>query len=76
LSWQSGEDTADGVAAQLIADPDVWLVLLSRPEESTRRLAARQLAAILDQPIRFDPAADAPTRKAQLEQLRARIHGG
>ena len=75
LSRQTGDDTAEGFAPQLIEDPDVWLALLSRQEESTRRLAARQLAAILDEPIRFDPVADTATRKAQIEQLRARIHG-
>jgi hypothetical protein len=75
LSRQTGDDTAEGFAPQLSEDPDIWLAFLSRQEESTRRLAARQLAAILGEPIRFDPAADTATRKAQIEQLRARIHG-
>lgn len=75
LSRQTGDDTAEGFAPQLVEDPEVWLALLSRQEEATRRLAARQLAAILEGPIRFDPAADAATRKAQIEQLRARIQG-
>jgi hypothetical protein len=75
LSRQTGDDTAEGFAPQLVEDPEVWLSLLSRQEEATRRLAARQLVAILEEPIRFDPAADAATRKSQIEQLRARIQG-
>ena len=75
LSRQTGDDTAEKFAPQLLADPDVWLALLSRQEESTRRLAARQLGAILGQPVRFDPAADNATRKAQIERLRAQIRG-
>jgi len=55
----------------MIADPEVWLALLARPEEPTRRLAAAHLAKLLGQPISFDPAADAARRKRQIEQLRA-----
>jgi hypothetical protein len=74
LSRQAGEDTAERFAAELIGDPDIWLAFLSRPEESTRRLAARHLGAILGEPIRFDPAAEPHTRKAQIEQLRLQVH--
>ena len=73
LSRQTGDDTAEKFAPQLLADPDLWLALLSRQEESARRLAARQLEAILGQPIRFDPAADNATRKTQIERLQAKI---
>jgi hypothetical protein len=75
LSLQTGDDTPEQFVWQLVGDGEIWLALLSRPQESTRRLAARQLGAILGRPIRFDPAADPATQKDQIEQLRARIRG-
>lgn len=73
LSRQTVDDTPEVVARRLVADQTVWLALLSRPEESTRRLAARQLSAILSRPIPFDPAADPAVRERQIEQLRAQM---
>lgn len=73
LTRKTGDDTAEQFAAQLVGDPDAWLALLARREESTRRLAARQLEAILGEPIAFDPGADEATRKDQIEQLRAHV---
>jgi hypothetical protein len=73
LSRQTTDDTPEQVAAWLSEDPSVWLVLLARPDESVRRTAARQLAAILGESIPVDPAADPATQKDQRETLRARI---
>jgi hypothetical protein len=75
LSRQTGGDTVEQFVAQLVSDPEIWLAMLSRPEESTRRLAARQLGVILGRPVRFDPAADPATQEDRIEQFRARIRG-
>ena len=70
------DDTAEQIASWMIADPEVWLALLARPEVPTRRLAAAQLEKLLGQSIAFDPAAAAPQRKKQIDQLRAWISAG
>jgi hypothetical protein len=75
LSEQLGDDTPEQVANWLAGDASVWLVLLSRPEVATRRLAARRLTSILGAPIPVDPEADPAAQKTQLEQLRLRIEG-
>jgi hypothetical protein len=49
--------------------------MLSRPQQPTRRLAAKWLEALLGEPVPFDPAADPTTRRRQLDQLRALISG-
>jgi len=69
------DDTPEQLTAWLLADPAIWLAMLSRPEESTRRAAATQLETLLGGPVAFDPAADANTRQAQIERLRRRISG-
>lgn len=66
------EDTADRIAAWLVADRQIWLSLLDRDEEVKRRVAARQLEVLTGHPIAFDPAADVATRQAQLARLKAR----
>ena len=73
LAVQNGDDSVDQVAATLATDPALWLALLARPDPSTRRTAARELARLLGQSIPVDPAADPDSQKAQREQLRARI---
>jgi hypothetical protein len=73
LSDQAGDDTPELVASLLVGDPEIWLALCARPDESTRRLAARQLESLLGHPLDFDPAADEKTRAAQIEQLRPQI---
>jgi hypothetical protein len=67
------EDRAEGVASRLMADRQVWLVLLDRPDETTRRTAARALSYLSGEPVSFDPAAPAPVRQRQLDSLRKRI---
>jgi hypothetical protein len=67
------EDRAEGVASRLMADRQVWLVLLDRPDEGTRRTAAGALSYLTGEPISFDAAAPAATRQRQLEALRKRI---
>ena len=73
MAVQNGDDSVDQVAATLAADPALWMALLARPDPSTRRTAARELARLLGQSIPVDPAADPDSQKAQREQLRVRI---
>jgi hypothetical protein len=68
-----GDDTPDQIAAWLSGDPAIWLTLLARDAEPTRRLALRQLQALLGEPVAFDPAADPATRAKQLDALREKI---
>jgi hypothetical protein len=75
LAAQNSDDSGEQVAASLAADPAVWLALLGRPQPATRQKAARELAALLGDPITVDPAADPDTQKDRREQLRARIEG-
>lgn len=73
LSAEDGSDTPEQVAGRLAGDPDVWLSLLSRPEETTRRTALEQLQVVLGKPVVFDPAADPSTRIKQIEQVRTLV---
>lgn len=73
LSDRSSEDTPELAASWLAGDPTVWLDLMEREEESTRKVATRQLETILGKPVPFDPTADAATRQAQIDKLRAAI---
>ncbi len=57
-------------------DPAVWLLFLARDDEPTRRLAAARLDTLLGRPIPFTPAADAATRKREIEALRQQISSG
>ena len=66
-------DVPDQIAAQMFVDPLIWLALLDRPEQATRAAAAKQLAALLEEPIEIDPAADPATQRTQREQLRTKI---
>jgi hypothetical protein len=67
------EDTPEQAACRLLDDRPLWIVLLSRPQETTRRMAARQLAFLLGESIQFDPGAADSVRKTQLEALHKRI---
>ncbi len=73
LSFQTGEDTPDHVAAMLVADPLVWLALLARPEEATRQAAVQQLTIMLNVPIKVDPKAAPDTQVQAREDLRNQI---
>jgi hypothetical protein len=73
LSASTENDAPPEIASWLAGDPAVWLAMLSRDEESTRRLAAKRLAALLGEPIAFDPGADPAARAKQIEQLRPKV---
>ncbi len=73
LSDKTADDNPQEVATWLAGDKDIWLALLDRDDQSTRRLAAKRLGSLLGAPIRFDPAADPESRKAQIKQLRAKL---
>lgn len=68
--------SADQVVAWLSGDPAIWLIFMARNEESTRRLAAARLEALLGKPISFHPAADTATRKREIDALRKQVAGG
>ena len=59
------EDPPQQVAAWLTADAGVWLAMLDRPQESTRRAAKTQLARLLGTIVQFDPAAPPEVRRRQ-----------
>lgn len=73
LTQDIDDDTVPQIAVALATEPAVWLGLLSRPEERTRRIAATQLALLLGGPVDFDPAAPLATRQKQIDRLRAHI---
>jgi hypothetical protein len=73
LNEQFQEDSPDEIASLLAADPEVWLILLERPEAAVRKAAARNLALLLGLTIDIDPAADPATQKAKREHLREKI---
>ncbi len=75
LSGNQDDDSPDEAAAAMARDPAVWLALLARPKVETRRIAARQLASLLDGPIDVDPAADPDSQKERREAIRERIEG-
>jgi hypothetical protein len=77
LTRQTSEDTPEQAAQTLIEDPLVWLSLLTRSDEATRRTAANQLTTILGETIHFDPAVDPSKQSAELDELRTRLdHSG
>jgi hypothetical protein len=73
ISSTRTEESPAQVATWLSGDPAVWLALLAREEESTRRVALKRLQAILGEPLAFDPKADAATRQKQLEAIRPKL---
>jgi hypothetical protein len=73
LSPGTDDDTPPQIAAWLAGDPTVWLAMLSRQDEATRRLAGQRLEALLGEPIDFDPTAEPQAREAQIERLRTRL---
>ncbi|NQT38769.1 MAG: hypothetical protein HQ581_14840 [Planctomycetes bacterium] len=73
LSSDEEDDSPHLVASWLAGDLKIWFALLSRDDDVTRRLAARQLTALLERPLAFDPDAEEATRRTQLEKLRAEL---
>jgi hypothetical protein len=73
MSDAISEELPPQVAMWLSGDPAIWLALLSRDEEPTRRAALKRLEAISGGPLPFDPAADRKTRQRQIEAVRDRV---
>lgn len=73
ISLRMGADSPEQVASWLSGDPVIWQALLSRPDVAVRRVAAGQLAAILEEPIPVDPEADPASQTKQLERLRLQL---
>jgi len=76
LSSGSGDDSVRRVASRLAVEPTVWLTLLGREEEATRRLACERLGGLLGESIDFDPAAEEAVRAKQIEKIRQRLASG
>lgn len=75
LSGQTNDDSIEQIVASLAGEPTLWFALLTRPDANTRQIAARQLTALLGEPIPVDPTAAPDTQKQQREQLWAKIAG-
>jgi hypothetical protein len=73
LSQKISNDSPSQIAAWLAGDPAIWLAFLSRPEVSSRRIAAKRLAAILEGPLPVDPEADPASQTARFEKLRSQL---
>lgn len=71
LAGNYEDDSPPNVAAWLVADPAAWLALLERPDVELRQAALEQLRQLLPgQHVEFDPEAEEPIRREQLEKLR------
>lgn len=73
LAGDTEGDSAEAAAASMLRDPIIWWTLLGRADRATRETAAKQLAAILGEPLGVEPAAQPDTQKAEREQLRVKI---
>jgi hypothetical protein len=67
------QDSVERLAVWLAGDPRVWVSLLAREDADKRRVAAGQLSELLGETVAFAPRADAATRRAQIDVLRARF---
>lgn len=67
------EDSEERLANQFLGDRRIWFSLLQRDDAARRKRAAEQLSRLLNEKLDFDPAADAETRKVQIEKLRPRF---
>lgn len=67
------EDSLTKAAHWLLQDPEIWWILLDRPEVEARRIAAKRLSDLLGGPIDFDPEASPELRQAQRQALEAKV---
>ena len=67
------EDSLTKTAHWLLQDPEVWWILLDRPDVEKRRIAAQRLAVLLGTPIEFDPEASPEIRQAQRSRLEPKV---
>jgi len=72
LSGRRG-DTPRTASAYLLDNSAVWLILASRDNAATRRLAAVHLARVTGRSIDFDHDADQSVRREQIARLRRQI---
>lgn len=68
-------DSADTVVPWLASDPAAWFALLKREDVKIRHTATEQLELLLGYQLEFDPDADEPTRRNQIDKLRGSIPG-
>ena len=73
LAELGNEESPPQLAMWLSGDVSVWLALLARDDEPTRRAALQRLEALVGHPLAFDPTADAQKRARQLEALQATL---
>ncbi|MCG8586524.1 MAG: hypothetical protein MI757_17580 [Pirellulales bacterium] len=72
-SYGASDDTPGRVATWLVGDVRAWVPLLASDDAGLRKLAAQQLKQLSKQPLDFDPAADADTRRKQIERIRRQL---
>ncbi|MCS7305495.1 MAG: hypothetical protein NZ602_10370 [Thermoguttaceae bacterium] len=73
LEPPEGLDSLTKVAHWLINDPEIWWILLDRPDLQTRQIAAQRLAQLLGESIPFDPEAPPELRQAQRQRLETKL---
>ncbi len=73
LAELGNEESPPQLAMWLSGDVSVWLALLTRDDEPTRRAALQRLQALVGHPLAFDPAADPQERGRQLDALRTAL---
>ncbi len=66
-------DAPERVAATLLADNSIWLILLCHEDLPTRQLAAVHLSHLHGRSLDFDPAGDTHQRHEEIARLRSRL---
>ena len=76
IAGRSDHASPEAIATWLATDPRVWLAMLSDDDSQRRQLGKDRLARLLQQPIEFEPTAEAPVRQNQIELLRRHVLEG
>ena len=63
------EQSPREIAEESLDDPAIWLAVARSDKEPDRRTAQSELQRLLKRPVRFDPAAERATRRAQLQEI-------
>ena len=74
-SFQGQEQSPREIAEEMSDDPSIWLAVAADERESVRRTSLSELRRLLEQPIDFDPAAEAAIRQNQLRKINQQITG-
>jgi hypothetical protein len=69
----SRADVPMRVAQWLVSDRELWIRLLTHPQEEQRAAAADHLSRLVGRPIAFDPRSDERTRQLQVAEIARRF---